>query len=151
MEGTRAVQISVLHQLAHRYSDLNAWDAWSPWAGMDPSATYQVEGSGVGQTMSWSSEDPRVGSGTQAIASLIEPQFMETHLDFGSNGQAESTFQLVPEDGKTRVAWSLDTDVRAGVPLLKQPLSTFFGLQMDRMVGSDYEVGLANLKRLAEG
>lgn len=130
--------------------DLNAWDAWSPWAKLDPEATMTIQGSGVGQTMTWSSENPQVGSGSQAIVSLDAPNYLQTYLDFGDNGTAEAAFTLSDEDGQTRVVWSLDSDMRAGVPLLQQPINTYFGFLMDSMVGKDYEAGLANLKAVVE-
>lgn len=48
------------------------------------------------------------------------------------------------------MVWSLDSDMREGVPLLMQPISTYFGFLMDGMIGPDYETGLQNLKALAE-
>ena len=131
--------------------DLNAWDAWSPWATLDPEASMTIEGSGVGQTMTWSSENPQVGSGSQEIVSLDAPRYFQTHLDLGDNGTADAAFTLLPEEGQTRVVWSLDSDTREGVPLLRQPISTYFGFMMDSMLGQEYEAGLANLKALVEG
>ncbi|MEL6380949.1 MAG: SRPBCC family protein [Cyanobacteria bacterium J06626_18] len=130
--------------------DFHAWDAWSPWAQMDPDAALQITGTGLGQTMTWSSENPQVGQGSQTIVNLDAPNLLKTHLDFGNQGVADATFRLVPEDGKTRVVWSLDTDSREGMPLWQQPVSTYFGFAMDAMIGKDYEAGLQNLKALAE-
>ncbi|MEO0987594.1 MAG: SRPBCC family protein [Cyanobacteria bacterium J06639_14] len=131
-------------------SDFNAWDAWSPWAQLDPDATMQITGQGLNQTMTWSSENPQVGQGSQVIVSLAAPNLLKTHLDFGSQGMADATFNLVSEDGKTRVVWSLDTDMREGLPLWQQPISTYFGFAMDAMLGPEYETGLQNLKGLVE-
>jgi hypothetical protein len=132
-------------------SNFTAWDAWSPWADRDPEATMVVKGSGVGQTMTWSSKNPAVGTGSQQITELQAPNYVKTHLDFGQQGMADAAFTLVPEDGKTRVVWSLDTDMRAGVPLLQQPISTYFGFFMDGMIGKDYEIGLQRIKQQVEG
>ena len=132
-------------------SDFEAWDAWSPWAKLDPNAEMTITGSGLGQTMAWSSDNPQVGKGSQEIIALVPPNLVKTHLDFGDQGMANATFNLVPENGETQVIWSLDTDMREGVPVLKQPISTYFGFFMDSMVGKDYEVGLQNLKTLLEG
>lgn len=131
-------------------SDFHAWDAWSPWAKLDPNAEMTISGSGLGQTMTWASDNPQVGQGSQEIVEMDAPNTLKTHLDFGDMGMADATFTLVPEDDQTRIIWSLDTDSRAGVPFLKQPMSTYFGLLMDDMVGSDYETGLQNLKNLVE-
>lgn len=132
-------------------SDFNAWDAWSPWAKLDPDAEMTVSGSGLDQTMSWDSENPQVGHGTQSIVAMDEPNSFKTHLEMGDMGQADAAFTLQPEGDQTRVVWSLDTDMREGVPALKQPINTYFGFMMDSMLGSDYEVGLQNLKNQVEG
>ncbi|MEA5464705.1 SRPBCC family protein [Leptothoe sp. PORK10 BA2] len=131
-------------------SDLGQWDAWSPWAKMDPDAEMIISGQGVGQTMEWHSEDPQVGNGTQEIIALESPNYVNTHLDFGDQGMADALLKLTPQENGTLVSWSLDTDMRAGVPPLMQPISTYFGFMMDSMIGKDYEQGLSNLKTLAE-
>ncbi|NER83310.1 MAG: SRPBCC family protein [Leptolyngbya sp. SIO1D8] len=131
-------------------SDLTEWQAWSPWAQMDPQMDVAISGSGVGQTMRWHSEDPMVGDGTQEVTVLESPSYVKTHLDFGSQGVADAAFELTPQSDGTLVSWSLDTDMREGVPFLSQPISTYFGFFMDSMMGQDYEAGLANLKNLVE-
>lgn len=132
-------------------SDFNAWDGWSPWAKLDPNAEMTVSGTGLGQTMSWDSENPQVGHGTQSIVAMDAPKSFKTHLEMGDMGRADAAFTLQPEADQTRVVWSLDTDMREGVAPLKQPINTYFGFLMDSMLGSDYEIGLQNLKDLAEG
>jgi uncharacterized protein YndB with AHSA1/START domain len=132
-------------------SDFQAWDAWSPWANLDPDAEMTITGTGIGQTMTWASENPQVGRGSQVIAAMDAPHTLTTHLDFGNMGLADATFTLTPEGEQTQVTWTLDTDMRAGVPLLQQPLNTYFGFLMDSMVGKDYETGLQNLKTVVEG
>jgi len=132
-------------------SDFNAWESWSPWADGDPEATMEIAGSGLGQTMTWSRDNPAVGTGSQEVTEIQAPTYLKTHLDFGQQGRADAAFRLIPEDSKTRVVWSLDTDMRAGVPLLQQPISTYFGFLMDGMIGKDYETGLQRLKQLVEG
>ncbi|MEL6853938.1 MAG: SRPBCC family protein [Cyanobacteria bacterium J06607_13] len=141
-------------------SDLSQWESWSPWANIDPDAEFKVKGKGVGQLMTWASDNPEVGSGSQQVTELSAPNKVKTHLDFGDMGVADATFTIAPaatstgnesQGNKTLVTWSLDTDVREGVPLLGQPLSTYFGFFMDSMVGEMYEAGLANLKSVVEG
>jgi len=139
-----------LDQVFAQVNDFNAWEAWSPWAKLDPDATVNIEGAGVGQTMTWKSENPEVGNGSQTITTLEAPQKMVTHLDFGDMGVSDASFTLEPTDGQTKVTWSLDADMREGVPLLKQPMNTFLGFFMDSMLGTTYEEGLANLKSVVE-
>lgn len=131
-------------------SDFNQWEAWSPWAKIDPDAEMIIKGSGVGQMMEWHSEDPEVGNGSQEVMAIDSPDYISTHLDFGDQGMADAMIQLTPQDNGTLVSWSLDSDMRAGVPPLMQPISTYFGFLMDKMVGQEYENGLNNLKALVE-
>jgi len=138
-------------QVFAQVSDLSAWSAWSPWAEMDPDAQLTVEGSGVGQRMIWSSDNPQVGEGSQVVVALDRPSFVQTQLEFDGQGLADATFNLMPvADGQTQVTWSLDTDMRDGVPFLLKPAGTYLGLLMDGMVGGDYETGLQNLKTVVE-
>ncbi|MEO0886905.1 MAG: SRPBCC family protein [Cyanobacteria bacterium J06648_10] len=132
-------------------SDFNNWQAWSPWANIDPESTLTITGKGVGQTMTWASDNPEVGNGTQTVTALDSPRRVTNHLDFGDMGESDTAFVLEPTDDGTLVTWSLDTDVRKGVPLLNQPMSTYFGFLMDSMIGDKYEEGLANLKAVVEG
>jgi len=132
-------------------SDFNAWGAWSPWATMDPDAKMNIKGSGVGQSMTWDSEDPKVGKGSQQFTQIDPPNKVVTHLNFGDMGVSNASVTLKPAEGKTLVTWSLDADMREGVPFLKKPMNTFFGFFMDSMLGKTYEEGLANLKTLVEG
>ncbi len=138
-------------QIFAQVSDFNAWFAWSPWASMDPDAQLTVEGSGVGQRMIWSSENPQVGEGSQVVTALESPSHFETHLEFDGQGLAEAAFDLAPTaEGQTQVTWSLDAEMRAGVPFVMKPVSTYMGFLMDGMVGGDYETGLQNLKTVVE-
>lgn len=131
-------------------SDLEKWSSWSPWADIDPDMKMVLDGRGVGQTMTWTSDHKNVGSGRQEIIALEAPSEMRTRLNFGDMGGADAAFQLSPVDGGTEVVWSLDTQMRSGVPVLKQPMATYFGFFMDKMVGADYEKGLAKLKTVVE-
>jgi uncharacterized protein YndB with AHSA1/START domain len=138
-------------QVFAQISDFNAWNAWSPWAKLDPNAKMTIQGAGLGQTMTWQSENPKVGNGSQKITQLDSPRQLTTQLDFGEMGVSEASFILEPADHKTLVTWTMDTDMRKGVPLIKQPINTYFGFLMDSMLGKTYEEGLANLKAVVEG
>ncbi|MEM9495743.1 MAG: SRPBCC family protein [Pseudomonadota bacterium] len=133
-------------------SDFGAWDAWSPWAKIDPDAKYTLTGAGVGQKMAWQSDHPKVGNGSQEITELEAPSRLVTQLEFDGMGVAEATFKLSPAaDGATKVVWSLDTAMREGMAIHMQPMATYMGFFMDDMVGKDYARGLENLKKVAEG
>ena len=138
-------------QVFQLISDFHQWDAWSPWANIDPNATMEVTGSGVGQKMVWASDNADVGRGSQEITQLAVPTSLTTHLEFDGQSLADASFNLAPEDGMTRVIWSLDSNVRQNTPFLFQPISSYAGLLLDPLVGKDYETGLQNLKQIAEG
>jgi hypothetical protein len=118
---------------------------WSPWQDLDPNMRQSVSGpaAGVGAKLVWSGND-KVGSGTQIITASTPDKSVESNVDFGGMGAAKSTFTLSAEGASTQVTWSLDSDMGKG------PVGHYFGLMMDRMVGKDYEHGLAKLKTLVE-
>ena len=132
-------------------SNFDQWNKWSPWANIDPDATYAVSGEGLGHRMEWTSDHPEVGNGSQTITDFSPPTSITTHLDFGPMGQADATLALSPVSGGTKVVWSFDSNMRKGVPFYMKPMSTYMGFFMDGMLGPNYELGLANLKKVAEG
>ncbi|MEM9567040.1 MAG: SRPBCC family protein [Cyanobacteria bacterium P01_E01_bin.34] len=130
--------------------DLQQWDAWSPWAKIDPDAHMHISGSGLGQTMVWSSQNPEVGSGSQMITELEESRYLHTHLEFDGQGQADATISLESTDDGTRVTWALDSDMRQDAPVWMAPASPYLGLMVKASVGRSYETGLQNLKTAIE-
>lgn len=129
------------------YATLNSFErfnAWSPWAEYDPQARYTFEGpaSGVGARMSWVG-NRSVGSGSQRISESVPNRKIVVALDFdGSEGRA--IYLIEPEGGGTRLTWAFDTDHGYN------PFGRWLGLLFDRMIGGDYEKGLAKLKALLE-
>jgi effector-binding domain-containing protein/uncharacterized protein YndB with AHSA1/START domain len=125
--------------------DFDQFSAWSPWAEMDPSATYDYSGpgEGVGATMRWSGNE-QVGSGTQQIIEAVPNERVVTALDFGEMGRGIATFRLEARDGATQVTWGFDTDFEGDLA------GRWFGLFFDQMLGPDYEKGLTKLKALVE-
>ena len=122
------------------------FNKWSPWAALDPNCKYTKEGPpfGVGAKQSWVGDPKKVGSGSQEIIEAKPHEMVKSHLDFGPQGVATAQFTLAPQTSGTKVTWGLDSDMGAG------PIGRYFGLMMDRMIGKDYETGLASLKTLAE-
>jgi hypothetical protein len=120
---------------------------WSPWLGIDPDLRPTFEGpdEGVGNRMTWSSDNPDVGSGSQVITVSVPNEQVESDLDFGDMGAAKAWLTLVPEGAGTKVTWGLNTDMG------NNPIGRWMGLMMDRWVGADYERGLGKLKTLVEG
>ena len=118
---------------------------WSPWSQDDPQAVYLFAGpaSGVGAKMSWTGK-AAIGSGSQEIIESIPYRTIVTRLEFDGS-LATLRFDLEPEAAGTRVTWSMSSAHGYN------PLHRWFGaLLLERMVGPDFERGLANLKRLME-
>jgi hypothetical protein len=125
-------------------NDPRKFNAWSPWAARDPATKYAFTGpdQGIGATMTWQSE--QFGAGRQQITESVPNEKVVTALEFGAMGSAEATFLLIPENGKSRVTWTLDS----ALPF--QPVARWSGLLFPYLIGKDYDEGLARLKTLAE-
>jgi uncharacterized protein YndB with AHSA1/START domain len=124
--------------------DMRRFNEFSPWAELDPNIKYTFEGpaSGIGQKMSWTSENANVGNGSQTIVEHEPPKHVGLELDFGM-GKQLATWDLVPSATGTTATWGFKSDLD-GIP------AKWFGLMFDRWIGADYEKGLAKLKTAAE-
>jgi uncharacterized protein YndB with AHSA1/START domain len=143
----RSIEIDVPpEQVFPLVNDMEAFNRWSPWAALDSETDYELSGpeSGVGARLSWSSDNPEVGSGSQEIVTSVSPEKVLLRLDFKAQGSAEAGFDLVPLDAGTGITWSFGYEV--GYDLIGR----YMGLYIERLVGATYEEGLERLKRLAE-
>lgn len=128
-------------------NDLRAWEAWSPWAKLDPNAksTYEGPGSGVGAVMRWSGNN-KVGEGSMTIVDSRPSDLVRFKLTFLRPFKATNTaeFTFRPEGSQTIVSWSMSGQNNFG--------SKVFGLVVDceKMVSKDFDRGLATLKSIAE-
>lgn len=123
------------------------FNRWSPWADIDPNAKTTFEGpeSGVGAKMSWSGNS-EVGSGSQEIIDSQAPSKIVVKLVFGDfSGEFRASYLLAAEGEGTRVTWAYDGDAGNSV------FGRYMGLLSERMLGPDYDKGLARLKPLVEG
>jgi uncharacterized protein YndB with AHSA1/START domain len=125
-------------------NDLRQFNRWSPWTGGEAGYEYSGPDAGAGQRMSWRSDDPQVGSGSQEIVASRPNQEVDMRLDFGPQGTADAAFYLEPSDGGTLVTWTFGYDVGDDL------IGRYIGLIMKGMVGDKYQEGLARLKRLVE-
>jgi|SRR5450432_4034429 len=121
------------------------FNEWSPWKQQDPAATYTYSGpdAGVGAAMAWSGNS-KVGKGTQVITESVPDSRVGIDLVFGNMTPQKAMWLLSADGSSTKVVWTLESD--AG----NSPLGRYLGLFLDRMVGPDYELGLKQLKALAE-
>ncbi|MDD5411775.1 MAG: SRPBCC family protein [Methylobacter sp.] len=128
-------------------NDLQKWDAWSPWAKLDPEAKNSFEGpsSGTGAIMRWSGNN-KVGQGSMTIIESRPDEFIKFKLEFlkpfAATNTAEFTFNS--ENDQTTVTWSMYGK--------NNFMSKAIGLIMscDKMVGGQFEKGLASLKSVVE-
>lgn len=127
--------------------DFHRWGAWSPREKMDPAMqrTFSGAGSGTGAVYAWEGNS-KVGKGRMEIAQAAPPSKITIKLDFIKplEGHNIAEFGFVPQGDNTQVTWVMD----GPRPYIAKLMSVLFN--MDRMIGKDFEVGLANLKAAAE-
>lgn len=137
--------LSMVYEHVNSLEDMNTW---SPWADKDPNQEekYTGETGTVGSEYYWSGNDT-VGEGTQTITAIEENKMVATKLNFVRPwpGEADANIQLEETDEGTKVTWGF---------LSETPFPMNVGnlfINMDKMLGPDYETGMSNLKSLVEG
>ncbi len=132
------------------YDVLNGFEnftRWSPWADMDPGMSYRHEGParGIGAKLSWQSENPSIGGGSQEIIEAQENAFLRMRFIFdGRQSENYTSYLLAAEGAGARVVWAYETQFHGHL------LGRYFGLLLDRALGGLHERGLARLKSLIE-
>lgn len=122
------------------------WKRWTVWNQRDAAMKIDYGGpaSGVGARWSWQSGTE--GNGAMEFIEAVPNQRIGYRLSFPDFGmQSAGVLTIAPAASGVRVSWTNEGDMGAS------PVNRWFGLLMDRMVGKDFEAGLANLKKLAEG
>lgn len=131
-----------------RVGNLQGWDDWSPWAEMDPNMnkTYNGEQGAVGSSYHWTG-NRKVGEGQMTIKASEPNERVAIDLKFVKPFKSESVTEvlLAPSGDGTSVTWRM-----TGENSLMTKIMGFFGKGMDKMVGPDFEKGLAKLKRISE-
>ena len=127
--------------------DFHAWGAWSPYEKLDPAMTrtYGGPGRGLGATYAWVGNG-KAGAGRMEIVRAAAPSQLEVRLDFTKPFKARNMaiFTLEPEGDATRVTWAME----GPSPFMFKVMDAVFG--MDKMLGKDFDAGLASLKAQAE-
>jgi len=128
-------------------NDLHHWGQWSPYDQKDPAMrrTHSGAASGKGAVYAWDGNN-EVGKGSMAITDASPPSKVMIKLDFVKPFEAHNIveFTLEPKGGATQVTWAM----YGPSPYLSKLMGIFFN--MDKMVGKDFEAGLAKLKAVAE-
>ena len=128
-------------------NDLHRWQEFSPWAKLDPDMklTYAGPTAGTGAAYSWAG-NAKVGEGSMTITESRPDELVRFQLEFlkpfKASNVAEFTFK--PEGNQTLVTWSMTGEKN----FMFKAVGLF--MNMDKMVGGDFEKGLASLKALAE-
>lgn len=127
-------------------NDFRQWNGWSPWEEMDPAMkkTFTGPPTGVGAAYAW--QGPKSGEGNMLITASDPKSGVSLDLNFTKPMKAnnKTDFILTPDSGGTKVNWAM-----SGENNFMGKLFTTF-MNMDKMVGKDFEKGLAKLKALAE-
>jgi uncharacterized protein YndB with AHSA1/START domain len=128
-------------------NDLHKFDSWSPWAKLDPNMAKDFSGaeSGVGASYHWAGNDD-VGEGRMTITAAEPGARVEEKLEFIKPfaDTNTATYALAPEGEGTKVTWSLHGDAS----FMEKAMAMF--MDMDGMVGKDFEEGLGNLDGVAQ-
>lgn len=128
-------------------SDFHQWSQWSPWEKLDPNMKRNHSGApqGQGAIYAWTGNDD-VGEGRMEITGVTAPTQVNIKLDFIKPFAAQNTtvFTLTPQGDSTQVKWVM----KGPAPYITKLMTVF--VSMDKMIGKDFEQGLANMKATAE-
>jgi hypothetical protein len=142
-----AVITAPLETIFPLIADFHQWSGWSPWEHRDPAMKRTFDGaqSGVGAVYAWDG-NRNVGAGRMEITEATMPSRIVIKLDFIKpfEGHNVAEFALQPRGPATEIVWNM----RGPAPFLSKLMQLV--MNMDKMIGKDFEAGLAGLKRLAE-
>lgn len=128
-------------------NDLHQWETWSPYMKLDPAMKTRYSGAaaGAGAMYEWAGNS-KVGNGKVTIVDTTPPGKVAIRLDMLTPFEAHNDvlFTLQPNGTATDVTWAMD----GPSAYISKVMSLF--IDMDKMVGGQFEEGLANLKALAE-
>lgn len=148
---TRSATINVAPQSVFEHvNDFSKWNNWSPWAKLDPNAKITFEGppSGTGASFAWDGNN-EVGAGKMTIVESRPGELVRYNLSFTRPFQDTSTaeFTFKPAEDKTIVTWNMSGQKN----FICKSLGLLQIMNMEKMIGSDFEKGLASIKSVAEG
>ncbi len=128
-------------------NELKKWEAWSPWARIDPAMkqTYEGPASGTGAISRWAGNS-QVGEGSMTITESRPNELIRFNLEFikPMAGTSTAEFSFKPEGNRTSVSWSMSGKNN----FIAKAMCLF--MNMDKMVGGEFEKGLAQMKSIAE-
>jgi uncharacterized protein YndB with AHSA1/START domain len=132
-------------------NDFHQWGTWSPYENKDPAMkrSYSGAASGKGAVYAWDG-NKSVGSGRMEILDTSAPSKIVIKLDFFTPFEGHNTaeFTMLPQGDATNATTNVTWLMHGPSPFMGKIMHVF--INMDRMVGKDFEIGLANLKKLTE-
>lgn len=127
-------------------NDLRQFDTWNPYSQKDPQmkSSYSGPASGAGARSDF--ESKKAGSGSLEIVQATPPSEVKMRLNMTAPMKADNTvvFTLAPQGNSTQATWTME----GPAPFIAKCMGVIFN--MDKMVGADFEAGLASLKARAE-
>jgi hypothetical protein len=128
-------------------NELKKWETWNPWGKIDPNMklTYDGPPSGVGASYSWVGNN-EVGEGKATIVESRPGEFIRFKLEFFKPmaGVSDTVFTFRPQGTQTEVTW----DMSGRNNFIGKAFCMF--MNMDKMVGGQFEKGLADMKSIVE-
>jgi hypothetical protein len=128
-------------------NDFHRWEAWNPWAKIDPAMKHTYEGApaGTGSIYTWRGNH-EVGEGRMTITESRPSDVIRIRLEFEKpfRGTSNAEFTFKPEGDRTVVTWSMvghNDFIAKAVHLF---------MDMDRMIGGNFEKGLVDMKSVLE-
>ncbi|MVT69584.1 polyketide cyclase [Bradyrhizobium pachyrhizi] len=145
---TRAISVNApAERIFPLIDDFHQWTLWSPYENRDPAMKriYSGAGRGQGAAYAWDG-NKNVGAGRMEILQSSAPSKIVIKLDFIKPFEGHNTaeFTMLPQGNATSVTWTM-----YGPAVFMSKVMQVF-MNLDRMIGRDFEVGLANLKKLTE-
>src|SRR2546426_7507715 len=128
-------------------NDFHKWEAWNPWGKIDPAMkqTYEGAPSGTGAIYTWAG-NKEVGEGRMTITESRPSELIRIKMEFFKPFAATNTAELTvkPEGNQTVVTWSMAGDNNFMAKAIHLVMN------MDKMIGGQFEKGLAEMKSVAE-
>jgi hypothetical protein len=128
-------------------NDFHQWDAWSPWAKIDPNmkTTFEGPAAGPGAIYTWAGNSD-VGEGRMTLTESRPGELVGIKLEFIKPfaSTCATAFTFKPQGDQTAVLWTMDGENN----FIAKAFCLF--MNMDKMIGGDFEKGLAQLKTVAE-
>ena len=133
-------------------NDFHNWEAWSPWAKLDPNAKATFEGprSGQGAVFMWAGND-EVGEGRMTLTESRPNDLIRIKLDFVKpmEGTSDVEFTFKPQGGQANVTTNVTWAMSGRHTFVSKAICLF--MNQDKMLGGYFEKGLASLKTVVEG